>query len=428
MKKISNITFLFCIFTALAFIGCNFKKTNEVISEKSESSETVSVKDNTSEEDDNIVKPLKDYLKKDEINLNWLIGTWEDDSSIIYIRSDGSFRHGFKESEGVNGKWSLLDDGTLYISDCQIYEEDPWIQKYKVKVCMQNRLTLIDENGLVCDLHPFMQKEYKNYLSITSDKIFLVTDGPLNVRKDTSTSSEILAQLQTYEVVEILEIGNKDTISSIKGNWLKIKKGNDEGYIFSGYGSILNGKNYIHSLDDFSKIFPDNWTVDNTKNYLFEDSGEYVVRLDYILTTHQKQFVNLKIYLKLKYMENMDLLIQKYNLEFKKSNPKFGMGNSYNVVIKSEKLQTLSSDNILYFCSDWGSGVSYDILDFLREKTFLEDFEAIQFVYTNLWAKNNKDVYLINNDYIKESRENGNPDSVNYQVITEIMQRLIYIE
>jgi len=139
MKKISNIILSFCIFT-ISFIGCK----------------TISMKDNANKKSDNIekAKTLKEFLKKDEINLNWLIGTWENDSSIIYIRSDGTFRHGFKESEGFNGKWSLLDDGTLYISDCQIYEEDPWVQKYKVKVCMQNRLTLIGENGFVYDLHP----------------------------------------------------------------------------------------------------------------------------------------------------------------------------------------------------------------------------------------------------------------------------------
>ncbi len=273
-----------------------------------------------------------------------------------------------------------------------------------------------------------VKKEYKNYLSITSDKIFLVTDGPLNVRKESSTTSDILTQLQTFEVVEILEIEKEDTISSIKGNWLKIKKEKKEGFIFSGYGLILNGKNYINKFDDFSKIFPENWIVDNTKNYLFEDSGECVVRLDYLITTLQDHYINLKIYLKPKDMENTDSLIQKYNLEFKNSNPNFGMGDSYKRVIKSEKFQTLTSDNILYFCDDWGSGVSYDIFAFLREKELLNDFEAIQFVYTNLWAKNNEDVYLIDNDYIKECRENGNLDSINYQVITEIMQRLIYSE
>jgi hypothetical protein len=97
--------------------------------------------------------PIKDYLKKDEINLNWLIGSWENENSIIRIRSDGTFRHGYKESEGFDGTWSILDDGTLYISDCQIYDEDPWNTTYKIKACLQDRLTLIAENGWVCDLH-----------------------------------------------------------------------------------------------------------------------------------------------------------------------------------------------------------------------------------------------------------------------------------
>ena len=45
-------------------------------------------------------KTSGDFLKKDEINLDWLIDSWENDSSIVYIRSDGTFHHGFKESEG----------------------------------------------------------------------------------------------------------------------------------------------------------------------------------------------------------------------------------------------------------------------------------------------------------------------------------------
>ena len=137
MKK-NFIRLVSVLFLVLSFTNC------KTIQTESDSVENVESKQKTS----------GDFLKKDEINLDWLIGSWENDSSIVYIRSDGTFHHGFKESEGFSGKWSLLDDGTLYISDCQIYDEDPWIQKYKIKVCMKNRLVLIAENGWVCDLHP----------------------------------------------------------------------------------------------------------------------------------------------------------------------------------------------------------------------------------------------------------------------------------
>lgn len=271
-------------------------------------------------------------------------------------------------------------------------------------------------------------KEYKNYLSITSDKIFLVTDGPLNVRKESATTSEILTQLQTYEVVEILEIGKKDIISSIEGIWLKIKKDESEGFIFSGYGLILNGKSFINNIDDFCRIFPENWIVKHKTNWLFEYDEKYVVRLDYSIRTNNKEHhpINLKIYLKPKIIENMDNLIKKYNLKLEVASANFGMGDSYKLVKNSEKLNTLNSDDILYLCREWGSGTSYDILVLLREKTFLDDFEAIQFVYTNIWAKNNEEAWSINNEYIREAREKGNLDSINYQVIIEIMQRVIF--
>lgn len=97
--------------------------------------------------------PRKKYLRKYEIDLNILIGVWENESKVIYIDSDGHFHFGMKESEGFSGTWSIRDDGTLYVQDCRVYDEEPWYAEYKIKVCKPNRLVLVDERGRECDLH-----------------------------------------------------------------------------------------------------------------------------------------------------------------------------------------------------------------------------------------------------------------------------------
>lgn len=57
MKKLSNKLFLFFFITAVALISCNLKKSKEAIPEVSEITETISIKDNTPEINENIENP-----------------------------------------------------------------------------------------------------------------------------------------------------------------------------------------------------------------------------------------------------------------------------------------------------------------------------------------------------------------------------------
>ena len=98
--------------------------------------------------------PKKNYLKKDEIEEEYLIGEWEDEGHSVYIKSDGRFFFGLKESEGFGGNWSIRWDGTLYVADCQVYDEEPSSAEYKIKVCDSYRLVLVNWAGWEYDMHP----------------------------------------------------------------------------------------------------------------------------------------------------------------------------------------------------------------------------------------------------------------------------------
>ncbi|WP_191013945.1 SH3 domain-containing protein [Treponema zioleckii] len=97
-------------------------------------------------------EPFKNSLKKDEIDLNWLIGNWENSGMVVYIKADGHFYWGIKESEGFSGTWSILEDGTLYIPDAVFYD-DPFTVAYKIKVCSPNRLVLVRDDGQEFEFH-----------------------------------------------------------------------------------------------------------------------------------------------------------------------------------------------------------------------------------------------------------------------------------
>ncbi len=97
--------------------------------------------------------PKKRYLKKNEINLEYLIGDWEDEGHGVRIGHDGRFFFGLKESEGFGGTWSIRWDSTLYVADCQVYDEEPSSAEYKIKVCEPNHLVLVNWAGWEYDLH-----------------------------------------------------------------------------------------------------------------------------------------------------------------------------------------------------------------------------------------------------------------------------------
>lgn len=65
---------------------------------------------------------------------------------------------------------------------------------------------------------------------------YCTPSGPkVNVRSSATVKADAIFQLDKGEFFEIIEIVNPDNVNGKSGNWLKIRYGNNTGYIFSYY-------------------------------------------------------------------------------------------------------------------------------------------------------------------------------------------------
>lgn len=103
-------------------------------------------------------KASEDYGDDDYIDLDCLVGDWENESTIVRIKDNKDFFLGRKESEGFGGRWSMPDDDLILVENCSVYDEDPWDVSYRIKVCTPNRLVLercdSDFDNYVIELFP----------------------------------------------------------------------------------------------------------------------------------------------------------------------------------------------------------------------------------------------------------------------------------
>lgn len=102
------------------------------------------------------------YGDDDYIDLDCLVGDWENERTIVRIKDNKDFFLGVKESEGFGGRWSMPDDDLILVENCSVYDEDPWDVSYRIKVCTPNRLVLErTEDDWLLELTP--EKSMYNY-------------------------------------------------------------------------------------------------------------------------------------------------------------------------------------------------------------------------------------------------------------------------
>ena len=70
------------------------------------------------------------YLVEDATRFG-LIGNWENDRNILNFKSDGEFSFGWKESEGIGGKWNL-DGQTILLSVLDNPDNEPYSEEWKL--------------------------------------------------------------------------------------------------------------------------------------------------------------------------------------------------------------------------------------------------------------------------------------------------------
>ncbi len=70
------------------------------------------------------------YLVEDATRFG-LIGNWENERNILNFKSDGEFSFGWKESEGIGGKWNL-DGQTILLSVLDNPDNEPYSEEWKL--------------------------------------------------------------------------------------------------------------------------------------------------------------------------------------------------------------------------------------------------------------------------------------------------------
>lgn len=70
------------------------------------------------------------YLIEDATRFG-LIGDWDNERNILNFKSDGEFSFGWKESEGIGGKWNL-DGQTILLSVLDNPDNEPYSEEWKL--------------------------------------------------------------------------------------------------------------------------------------------------------------------------------------------------------------------------------------------------------------------------------------------------------
>jgi hypothetical protein len=257
--------------------------------------------------------------------------------------------------------------------------------------------------------------------------MFFCTDGPLRIRNNPNLTSAQIGSLNTFEMVPILEKDNSIiTIDDLTDYWYKIKKDNIEGYVFGGYGIIIQNEYNIHSIDDIVKLLPDKIKVNVERRWLFTYGQFPMVCLSYELVYLDNIF-HLSIYYRPSIAIDINEIARIMNLEIGNYNSTFGMGSSYTLLNNSElseEITTINGDKGKYLFLDWGSDYTYDIAAFLFERKFNDDFNGLIISFTNLWTnQKDKRVIEIDNKYIRDAKSDSIKESILYQLFYEIVKR-----
>ena len=141
MKKLSNKFFLFFFITVLAFAGCNLKEGKEAIPEKSEITENASIKDSSTEINENIENSKPRPLQFNHYNYSDICEIIIDDEGKIYTHPwyhSESKKEIFLEID-KNGYLKLKNDEyDLFFIDGEEYFIDEKIESDKFNDLLGN--------------------------------------------------------------------------------------------------------------------------------------------------------------------------------------------------------------------------------------------------------------------------------------------------
>lgn len=138
------------------------------------------------------------------------------------------------DSENINIKVNLIDKNELIKTDETFMEREKEVEKEKKEKKTPKKRRRLTKKKLS------MEKNKKKYS---------VSEGPLNVRKEASSDSELMGQLQTGDVIEALE--EKEVAGEA---WVKFSKDDLSGWVSVKYLSVDIG---ISPIATYKIVIPD---------------------------------------------------------------------------------------------------------------------------------------------------------------------------
>ncbi len=283
---------------------------------------------------------------------------------------------------------------------------------------------------LLCALYFFA-----SLMVLSGSEIFFCCDGPLRIRARAGLEGEIIGRLKTFEYALVEDVDSDIlNIDGIPGSWVKVRRGDEVGWVYGGYGIILKDRYPVREPGDLEKIFPSSWNVEKLPSYLMSRNGKSQIVIQYFLDTGKNFSIKYDVYISIREKKiDLDSLASLYGLELVKNatsrEVSMGMGNEYRVFMERgegvDVLSNFNNENILYFQDSWDSSATTDIAAYLIQKNFEGPYDAVMFCYYNLWP-DARDPFIqdIDNDFIASARERGDLKSLYYQIILEIMKRV----
>jgi hypothetical protein len=262
------------------------------------------------------------------------------------------------------------------------------------------------------------------------DSFFCIIDS-LEIKSEPNESSVQIGTLNLFDMATIIEKTEYlSNINGIENIWYKISFNNVVGYVFGGFGVIINKEYEIKTIDDFANGLSSIFQIEELNRYIFtwrQYNENFMVRLDYSVTFMNHQSV-LCIYYRPKEYVDVNEVSEKYNLEIINANNQFGRGDSYRLLNDSRvysEITTNFGNKGKYFFRDWGIGTSYDIANFLFEMEFDNYFDSILITPLNLWLGGwSPAIRSVDTEFIHEARKNRIKESIIYHIFYEIILRL----
>ena len=310
----------------------------------------------------------------------------------------------------------------------------------------------VRNNDVANENVPFIASEIEQ----ASNSTFFCTVYSLRIRSEPTVDSIQIGSLRLFDMATIIEKTEiHSIIDGIGAYWYKISFNDIQGYIFGGFGIVLEEKYEIKSIDDFGIVLSSLFEMEELSRTIV--GGDQNNPMPTVILFYDVTFMNHIFRVSIYYRTILGIDISDIGFEhnlvvrepaniFGLSNH-FGRGSSYRILTDlSHPSEVITTPGIMatrsrandiitnhgnygrYFFASWGSELTYDIANFLFkvEENFDNIFSEILITAVNLWLNPTdfENIQKIDNTFIEVARSNRVMESLLFQIFNEIILRL----